>query len=80
MMSLMVLAICTLPPLAIFVVAVTGLHTGQFLIALPLIVSAGVLLVPLLSPVFQVDEQVPSLRFVALTQPAVTYAFLHPSR
>ncbi len=63
MTSLMVLAICSLPPLAIFVVAVAGLRTGQASVALPLVVSAGVLLMPLLSLAFRADEPVLSLRF-----------------
>jgi hypothetical protein len=79
-MSLMVLAICTLPPLAILVVAVTGLCTARFSVALPLIVSAGVLLLPLLSLVFRADEQAPSLRFVSQAQAGLSYASLHPSQ
>ncbi len=80
MMSLMVLAICTLPPLAIVVVAVTGLRTGRLSIALPLIVSAGVLVMPLLSPVLKAPDQTPGLRFAPQAQIGATYASLHPSR
>ena len=80
MMSLMVLAICSLPPLAIFIVAVTGLRTGRYSVALPLIVSAGVLLLPLLSPVFRADEPAPSPRLVSQTQATVTYASLHTNQ
>ncbi len=80
MMSLMVLVICTLPPLAILVVAVTGLCTARFSVALSLIVSAGVLLLPLLSPVFRADEPAPSLRLVSQTQAPVTYASLHTNQ
>ena len=80
MMSLMVLAICSLPPLAIFIVAVTGLRTGRYSVALPLIVSAGVLLLPLLSPVFRADESAPSLRLVSQIQATVTYASLHTNK
>jgi len=80
MMSLMVLAICSLPPLAIVLVAVTGLCTGRYPVALPLLVSAGVLLLPLLAPVFRADEPAPSLRFVSQTQATATYASLHTAR
>ncbi len=80
MMSLMVLAICSLPPLAIFVVAVTGLGTARFSVALPLLVSAGVLLLPLLSPIFRADEPEPGLRLVSQTQATVTYASLHTNQ
>ena len=80
MMSLMVLAICSLPPLAIFVVAVTGLRTGRYSVALPLIVSAGVLLIPLLLPILRADEPPSSRRFVSQAQAGLTYASLHPSR
>ena len=80
MMSLMVLAICSLPPLAIFVVAVTGLRTGRYSVALPLLVSAGVLLLSLLLQVFRADELTPGVRFVSQTQSAVTYASLHTNQ
>ena len=76
MMSLMVLAICSLPPLAILLVALSGLSTGRFAVALPLIVSAGVLLLPLLAPAFRAEDQAPSLRFTQQTLTSATYASL----
>ncbi len=77
MMSLMVLAICSLPPLAILLVALSGLSAGRFAVVLPLIVSAGVLLLPLLSPAFRADEQAVSLRFTQQTLTSAAYASLH---
>jgi hypothetical protein len=80
MMSLMVLAICSLPPLAIVLVAATGLCTGQYPVALPLLVSAGVLLLPLLAPVVRADGPALSLRFVSQTQATATYASMHTAQ
>ncbi len=77
MMSLMVLAICSLPPLAILLVALSGLSTGRSAVALPLIVSTGVLLLPLLAPAFRADDQAPSLRFSQQALTSATYASLH---
>ena len=77
MMSLMVLAICSLPPLAIFLVALSGLNAGRFAVALPLIVSGGVLLLPLLSPAFRADDQAPGLRFSQQALTSAAYASLH---
>ena len=80
MMSLMVLAICTLPPLAILMVAVTGLGTGRYSVALPLLVSAGVLVMLLLSPVLKAPDQTSGLRSAPHAQIGATYASLHISR
>ncbi len=80
MMSLMVLAICSLPPLAIFAVAVTSLGTARFSVALPLLVSAGVLLLPLLSPAFRAPDQTLGLRFAPHMQVGATYASLHTNQ
>ncbi len=77
MTSLMVLAICSLPPLSVLAVAVIGLRTGRASVALPLVVSASVLLMPFLVPAFRADEHAPSLRFSQQTHTNAAYASLH---
>jgi hypothetical protein len=80
MTSLMVLAICSLLPLSVLAVAVIGLRTGRASVALPLVVSAGVLLMPLLAPAFRAGEQAPSLRFTQQTHTNAAYASLHAAQ
>lgn len=80
MMVMMVLAICGLPPLAILVVAATGLSAGRHAVVLPLAVSAAVLALPLLSPLLRTPEAAPGLRFQPQALGAAGYASLHTVR
>ncbi len=72
MTSLMVLFVCSLPPLAIAGVALSGLATGRLAILMPLGMTAAVLLIPAVMPVLPAaPDHSSAVRFVPASSSVV---------